>query len=344
MITVIDSYFYQFKQCKYIMNNKNKSKLSPANSAWIEDLPKEAEMQKYRPYLDQDDELLSYLDNVWCEWVKPSSLDLRGGLLLASSIFIGGIFLFYHDVISIMKNSGEIDWYFLLMYILMIYIVIICIRLDVMLPIEFPVRLNRSRNKLYVYDCKHNFNLFSRWKVEVTEYDWNDVQAEILNVIAYDGRIATSRYSLVAAICEPGTYNVIRRIPLVKDSLTASNAGQVWSWCCHYMENGVSGLPSQSRVIRHKKRDLNNSFLRWFPFLAWGEAGARVKQTMKFGAASVVLILFSIVLSPLLLVLVALHFIVMQLAPEAKWPADIDIESRTSPEETGTSSSSFFIA
>lgn len=242
-------------------------------------------------------------------------------------------------------NRDGVGWYVTLMYFLMVYMALICLRLDVRLPIEFPVRLNRSRNKLYVYERKHNFNLFSRWKVETAEYDWNDIQAEIINVVSFDGRIATSRYSLVAAICAPGTFNVIKRVPLVTNSLTADNAAQIWSWCCHYMDDGVSGLPSKSRVIRHQKRDLNNSFLRWFPLLAWGEAGARMKQTMKFGAASAFIILYSILLSPFLLLMVMLHFIVMQLAPDAKWPADIDLRSTTGvDDENSTVAGDSFLA
>ena len=105
-----------------------------------------------------------------------------------------------------------------------------CLKLALVTPRDQPVRLNRVRQNIYVYQYKKDRIPWLKWPVIITRYNWTDVYGEI----RYCSDRYRSGYQLWGAVCEPGTYNVTHRFQLADGN--PADLQQVWSFLCLYMK------------------------------------------------------------------------------------------------------------
>jgi len=142
-------------------------------------------------------------------------------------------------------------------------------RADVSPPRDLPLRFNRLRRKVYVYDF-HSvwWNPFERAYVTTASYDWDDLRAEKWKVRgATPGGGLIIKEGVSIAVVEPGTNKVVTRFHLNTD---AANTSNFWAYVCSYMQNGIEGLDPDHA----EPRDANdvapyNIALRLAPRVQW---------------------------------------------------------------------------
>ncbi|WP_313411592.1 DUF6708 domain-containing protein, partial [Atlantibacter hermannii] len=105
-------------------------------------------------------------------------------------------------------------------------------------PRDQPIRLNRKRQKLYIFNYNRSRLPWLNWPVSIKVYNWADVYGEIM----FSGVGGDRGYHLYGAICEPGTYNVVDRFLLAREWEEREQLNQIWSYLCIYMK-GESDLP-----------------------------------------------------------------------------------------------------
>ncbi|WP_230946268.1 DUF6708 domain-containing protein [Burkholderia cepacia] len=254
-----------------------KPKLNPPCPGWQRDLPSPDEAVEESP------SLLwlapTHIDAIYAEFARSTSM-LRGALLcffimvvLATCDY--AIFAARGIIKSEMPDLASV---FKVMGIVLIHmsVIALCIwsacsfyRADVSPPRDLPLRFNRLRRKVYVYDF-HSvwWNPFTRWYVTTASYDWDDLRAEKWKVRgATAGGAPIIKEGVSIAVVKPGTNDVITRFPL---SSTAANTTNLWAYVCSYMQNGIDGLDPDHA----EPRDPNdvapyNLALRLAPKVEW---------------------------------------------------------------------------
>ncbi|WP_235202759.1 DUF6708 domain-containing protein [Yersinia pseudotuberculosis] len=100
-------------------------------------------------------------------------------------------------------------------------------------PRGTPVRFNRQRQKVYVYEHQRsNWNPWSRWPTVIKVFDWADIHGEMVRQVGrYD-----SGHRLSCAVCKPGTYEVVDRFILSWTEGDSRVIRGLWSHCCQYMQ------------------------------------------------------------------------------------------------------------
>ncbi|WP_313065169.1 DUF6708 domain-containing protein [Achromobacter animicus] len=142
-------------------------------------------------------------------------------------------------------------------------------RAEVSPPRDLPLRFNRLRRKVYVYDF-HSvwWNPFERAYVTTASYDWDNLRAEKWKVRgATPGGGLIIKEGVSIAVVEPGTNHVVTRFHLNTD---AANTSNFWAYVCAYMQNGIEGLDPDHA----EPRDANdvapyNIALRLAPRVQW---------------------------------------------------------------------------
>ncbi|SET42736.1 DUF6708 domain-containing protein [Thorsellia anophelis] len=98
-------------------------------------------------------------------------------------------------------------------------------------PREIPIRLNRKRQKIYVYQFNRKYNPYAKWTTTVKVYDWQDVYGVITaRVGRYD-----QGYRLTCVACKQGTKEVIDKFVLVGTIGNIKQLSETWNFCCRYM-------------------------------------------------------------------------------------------------------------
>jgi hypothetical protein len=208
---------------------KRQSRLDAPVRYWDEDLSKQADDQKAPPQLIRVNEI----NDVWMEipryvnygWVGLWFMAIISlcclSFFLLSSHFISDMF---YDVSSFIFN-------FLLLSPLYIA-VIFCFRSVLFEPRGAPVRFNRKRQKVYVYEYQRSVWPWKRWPVVIKVFDWADIQGERMQLAGH----ADWGHRIYCAVCKPGTYEVVDRFVLAWTVGNLRDANSLWSHCCHYME------------------------------------------------------------------------------------------------------------
>ncbi|WP_199098145.1 DUF6708 domain-containing protein [Dyella sp. ASV21] len=144
------------------------------------------------------------------------------------------------------------------------------LRFDLSPPRDEPLRFNRARQKIYIYNFKHRWwNPFERWRVVPVAYDWSQVRAE-----AWKQRGATAqggviiKWGVVLSIVAPGTNKVIDRFRL---STMGANE-HAWAYVCTYMQQGPSALPPPGEPQDPNAVPWYNLALRLAPKVKWPDA------------------------------------------------------------------------
>ncbi|EPJ3205374.1 DUF6708 domain-containing protein [Citrobacter freundii] len=142
-----------------------------------------------------------------------------------------------------------------------------CFRTILFVPRGTPVRFNRKRQKVYVYEHQRSIWPWKRWPTTIKVFDWTDIHGERVFMA---GR-ADYGHRLYCAVCKPGTYEVVDRFIL---SWTVGDINMIyglWSHCCQYMQGkAVSGKPLKTEVPQS-----------WTPFknIHWPEEIGRESTT-----------------------------------------------------------------
>ncbi|WP_147418219.1 DUF6708 domain-containing protein [Salinisphaera sp. Q1T1-3] len=305
-------------------------KLTPKNRFWEEDLPDRSEpvdTDREKPALYGDLNLLSdqYLE------LSRAENRMRGIGIVVSIIgfvfFLVGIYVIWPP--NVMVGPGDtfmlsalVIW---LMAPLLPVLAILPLRLDLALPADEPVRFNRHTGKVYVYSFKHNHNPFGRWRPVTKVFDWQTIEAEITKQVGSTGRVVMVRYGLDLASCKPGTNEVVDRFTLKGGLWTTAELHRIWGYVRAYMNEGVDAVPSYKP--RKQIVSLHQSFVYWFAFIDWTEAGREYRA--KIGPFWSLIHILILPLMPLFIPMVFGHYIATKFAPEPRWPADIEAESRS---------------
>ncbi|NHV24708.1 hypothetical protein HAV18_00455 [Burkholderia sp. D-99] len=170
----------------------------------------------------------------------------------------------------------------ILVDLICIWVALFTLRSDISPPRDLPLRFNRLRRKMYVYEIDAVWwNPFIRWPIRAVAYDWDDVRAEAWQKQGAINGGHTMKWGVVLSVVKPRTNEVIDRF-----QLGAKGDGEAaWAYICTYMQEGPGVLPKSDYPSRDDDnvRTLNIAYL---------------------------------------------------LAPKVKWPAEMDIESRTAPTES----------
>ncbi|WP_112164041.1 DUF6708 domain-containing protein [Rahnella inusitata] len=206
-------------------------KLNPPISCWREDMPENHEPQLVPPQLHW----LTTLNDTFLE-IPRYSTEVSWGGMLASAILmftlgIGvGAFGFviqggYDDYVMTVIGLGGAFIFFCL--------TLFCLKMYFVQPRDQPFRLNRKRQKIYIYEYKHTFFPWLKWPVTIRSYNWADVHGEI----RYSSARYDSGYQLFGSVCEPGTNKVVTRFLIAKERSSREQLCQIWSYLCVYMQH-----------------------------------------------------------------------------------------------------------
>ena len=202
------------------------------------------------------------------------------------------------------------------------------IRLELRTPRDEPVRFNRKTRKVYVNGVVDRRHPFSAVRLDITIFDWETLQAEVLRFLTTNGRFPVMRYTLDLVVCRPGTFDVVDRFWLVRQVMHVESLdfGARWAFIRAFMQDTNIDSLTAGLKLRHTVPTLRDSLSHHLPFLDLSRAGIQRSTT---GAGSLLTVL-QVAATPILLVAALSHYVVMRLAPAAVWPREIDVASRRS--------------
>ncbi|MCA8200958.1 hypothetical protein LGM71_07860 [Burkholderia sp. AU33545] len=229
-------------------------KLNPPTRGWQADLPEPNAVPNEEPVLDGY--VPNHLGDVYLE-LPRSYLRVQGVLMwlgFGSALF--SVFIFSNltlvDVESFLISGA--------FFVVCIWCVMLMLRLDISPPRDLPLRFNRLRRKMYVYEIDVVWwNPFIRWPIRAVAYDWDDVRAEAwLQQGAINGG-HVMKWGVVLSVVKPGTNEVTDRF-----QLGAKGDGEAtWAYICTYMQEGPGSLPPPDYPSRddEDERTLNIAYL-----------------------------------------------------------------------------------
>ncbi|MFK3815167.1 DUF6708 domain-containing protein [Pseudomonas sp. NPDC089407] len=262
---------------------KNKSKVLWERAlSWSYDLPDVSSQAVPRFSVEDIDPSPNYLDEV-CLEIPRSTVSLRG---LAVLLGVPGLVLALWVLIplywSMLDDNWSRDWHIAFVAVVMplvgLWAVASFVKMDLMLPRDEPIRFNRLRRKIYLYQFRfHYIYLFSRkhWGVKPVAYNWDDVTAEVYRVYApgHGGRIE----NVMLSVRNPDTNEVIDRVFFTHDLY---HGEAYWAIARLFMQQGPEALPK----FVHPPRDWNDDdglshMHRLAPKVHWPEAMDRESRT-----------------------------------------------------------------
>ena len=237
-----------------------KSRLIPQAKYWDEDLSAPTEEQRYYPRLIR----VNKINDVWMEIPRYENHGW-GGLWFFAIISLLPLCSFF-----IMTNSLGFSYDLfgnLIYFFICISFPLFLFRTILFVPRGAPVRFNRKRQKVYVYEHQRSVWPWKRWPTTIKVFNWADIRGERIFMA---GR-ADYGHRLYCAVCKPGTDEVVDRFIL---SWTVGDIKMIyglWSHCCQYMQGkAVSDKPLKTEVP-----------LSWTPFknIHWPEEIDRESTT-----------------------------------------------------------------
>ena len=221
--------------------------LNPPCVGWHRDLPAP------NAPLNEPPQLLwqapTHMDETYAEFARNTS-SIRGVtfffLPLVAWVVLERSVMAANDIYTFTTRGAsalEVGIFMLLLSLIPIGIwtAFVIYRAEVSPPRDLPLRFNRLRRKVYVYDF-HSvwWNPFESGSVTMASYDWDDLRAEKWKIrSATPEGIMITKEGVSIAVVEPGTNNVVTRFRLNTD---AANLSNFWAYVCAYMQNGIEGL------------------------------------------------------------------------------------------------------
>ncbi|MRS16354.1 hypothetical protein GJV06_15825 [Enterobacteriaceae bacterium RIT691] len=149
-------------------------------------------------------------------------------LLGAGFSFIPGFF--YKMILS--------DFMFFISYFLSLFVIfslfLLQFRMVFLVPRDQPIRFNRKRQKVYVFDYHRNhWNPWGKWPATVKVFDWADIHGEI----GHEADRYDQGFRLYCAVCKPGTREVSERFILNQAMSHPEPQRRLWSHLCQYMQH-----------------------------------------------------------------------------------------------------------
>jgi len=203
--------------------------LTPALKNWVEDLPGQNEKQQTAPRLTWVNEI----NDIWMEIPRFENILWWGAWVLVIAVLIPIIMIsfsffqpfVYSDILFIPIILG--------FFLIICSLFLVNLKMALFVPRGTPIRFNRQRQKIYVYEYQRKWNPWVRWPTTIKVFDWADVHAQMTRETGrYD-----QGYRLYGVVCQPGTSEII-------DSFVLSGAvghpkllRGLWSHCCHYMQH-----------------------------------------------------------------------------------------------------------
>ncbi|EPJ2809126.1 DUF6708 domain-containing protein [Pseudomonas putida] len=223
---------------------------------WSYDLPHVDEVPAPRFSVEDIKPSPNHIDDVFLE-LPRSTIILRGVIALISApmlMFLFGLMVWMYW--GFFSYGLVDDWSVIVLVVLVpvvsLWAIIPFVKLDLLLPRDEPIRFNRLRRKIYIYQFRFNyFYLFSRkhWGVKPVAYNWDDVTAEVYRVYApgHGGLIE----NVMLSVRNPETNEVIDRV-LFTSNLYRGEA--YWAIARLFMQQGPEALPK----FVHPPRDWND--------------------------------------------------------------------------------------
>lgn len=249
--------------------------LDPPCIGWQEDLPPPDVSPNRIPDLGLDSP--NHLDDVYLEvcrnFIRARMIVLCFFPILASSTVAA-------LVVSI-PTGEKYDSVFLIMglctFLICFTATIHSARQSTCVPRDLPMRFNRIRRRIYVYDFRHRWwNPFERWCVVTVAYDWAQVRAERWQQrgVTLHGAIII-KHGVVISIVQSGTNRVIDRFVLS----TMGADEHAWAYVCTYMQLGPTALPVPAPPRDHNDVPWYNLALRLAPKVQWPDEMDRESRT-----------------------------------------------------------------
>lgn len=316
------------------MTVSRKSRFTPKNPSWYEDLAaRESEIDLNErldsPVLDED---LNHVDENYLEISRTSSV-IRGlGVLIGIMYFLFAVSFLFPMLIEQWHDYFVTAPWFGLYYCTMLLGATLAASLfalhDCLLPRDTPVRFNRNTRKIYAYEYKASLRRLQRWRTEIKIYDWDQVEAEIAKVSASTGKTYVVRHELVLVICKAGSNEVIDRISLKGNDVTVETLYQLWSYIRRFMAYGPASIPDLTARVQGV--GFVSSLFHFMPYISPTEEGRRFRSKMRW--LDYPIIFLTIWFFWIWLPLGLCYYIAMKCAPEPRWPAEVDEESRRGKE------------
>ncbi|WP_148051937.1 DUF6708 domain-containing protein [Atlantibacter hermannii] len=211
-------------------------KLNPPISCWREDMPENHEPQLVPPQL----RWLATRNDIYLEVPRYGTEVMWGGMIfiaILTCIVDIGMVIFSLDLQAI-TGSYFFVIIGLISAIFFTSLALFAFKIYFVAPRNQPVRLNRKRQKIYLFDYNRSRLPWLKWPVTITSYSWADVYGEI----SFSPTPGDRGYRLYGAVCAPGTRNVVARFLLAREWEEREQLNQIWSYLCIYMK-GESDLP-----------------------------------------------------------------------------------------------------
>jgi len=317
----------------------HRSKLSPQDPQWRRDLPERDEPQEVAPGLGI--ESVNRLDARWLELTREST-HMRGVLFLFGGVGLGGGIFLSILIFGLLRKtlfpSGtapiDIEEVFLGCFVLLACLALVVfslrnMKVDTAMPRDLPLRFDREQRKVYSLEQRRLWNPFVAWPITAREWNWDDVHGILTRHAGFTGKAYIQRFHVLMVLCKPGTLEAVDTIVLEGNSQIEVDMERTWSYVCTFMERGVDHVPHYP--IRRQGVSLRRSLFQYVRPLDPTQEGREARAS----ASGPIDLWFSIILSVLLAwiyVPIGLcHYIAMRLAPEPKWPANME-------EQVGTAS------
>lgn len=212
-----------------------RSRLDHPVQEWTGDLPECADDCGFPPKLIWVNEL----NDVWMEIPRYVNFGWGGQwflMLLISPACIFPFYIMFEIFLDMITIKNHFDLFMFLSFVLASSILgsmlIYFYKSMLFEPRGAPVRFNRKRQKVYVYEFKKSVWPWKRWHPVIKVFDWKDIHGEWVMRRAH----ADWGHRIYCAVCKPGTLNVVDRFILTWTVGGTDAAGGLWSFCRHYME------------------------------------------------------------------------------------------------------------
>ncbi|MDW4577696.1 DUF6708 domain-containing protein [Atlantibacter hermannii] len=207
-------------------------KLNPPISCWREDMPENHEPQLVPPQL----RWLATRNDIYLEVPRYGTDVIWGGMIITATLMLSMVIFFI--VSSILSGFYVFIIIAVVASLVLSFLCFLSLKMYFIAPRNQPIRLNRKRQKIYLFDYNRSRLPWLKWPVSIRVYNWEDVYGEII----FSPTPGDRGYRLYGAVCEPGTYNVVDRFLLAREWEEREQLNQIWSYLCIYMK-GESDLP-----------------------------------------------------------------------------------------------------
>ncbi|WP_333602835.1 DUF6708 domain-containing protein, partial [Atlantibacter hermannii] len=195
-------------------------KLNPPISCWREDMPENHEPQLVPPQL----RWLATRNDIYLEVPRYGTDVIWGGMIITATLMLSMVIFFI--VSSILSGFYVFIIIAVVASLVLSFLCFLSLKMYFIAPRNQPIRLNRKRQKIYLFDYNRSRLPWLKWPVTITSYSWADVYGEI----SFSPTPGDRGYRLYGAVCVPGTRNVVARFLLAREWEEREQLNQIWSY------------------------------------------------------------------------------------------------------------------